>query len=237
MIDSHTGLSTRLDEGRHIESYGSQPMNAFHAFHSPAGGFLLIGMLQPHSPISGDVCTQQLLLYKLRSLGDPESAIEGAMDLHWEMHTKWNWELKGCSPAPPACVGSLLAWLEGPAEVAVLGLPTQQEVRRLQLPAQCGVVDLQWSADGRWDLPLHTLNMAMNKQGLLYQSKALCNEWTLASRLPINAPALLASLGDMSLAARLSLTQPETQTSGWHDIDLHGSNALHISACMLQMVM
>lgn len=151
VIDAHTGLSTRLDEGRHITEYGTQPMNAFHAFHCPAGGFLLIGMLQPHSPVSGDVCTQQLLLYKLRSLDDPEDAIEGAMDLHWAMHTKWTWELRGCSPAPPACVGSKLAWLVGPAEIAVLDLNTQQEVTRLQVAAQDGIVDLQWSAAGRWE--------------------------------------------------------------------------------------
>ena len=53
----------------------------------------------------------------------------------------------GC-PAPPACMGSKLAWLVGPTEIAIVDLATQLEVTRLQ-EAVGGVVDMKWSTSGR----------------------------------------------------------------------------------------
>lgn len=132
VVDIRTGLSTRLDEGE--DSVGDHPMNAHHAFDCSSGGYLLIGMAEAHSERT---YTQQLLLYKLKAgtdgKGDSQQApAQGAMDLHWQTHLKLRRE-KGQDPVRPACARSILAWLVGPREVAVIDLATQAEIKRLRV--------------------------------------------------------------------------------------------------------
>ena len=80
-------------------------LNAHHAFDTPLGAFLFVGMAEAFRKR----CTQQLLLYRLGGGEDGRAIPGGALHLAWQTHVTWTSCQDKGEPALPAGSGSMLA--------------------------------------------------------------------------------------------------------------------------------
>ncbi|KAK9836790.1 hypothetical protein WJX74_008134 [Apatococcus lobatus] len=131
-------------------------LNAHHAFNTPEGGYLFVGMAEARNTR----CTQQLLLYRLGGVKDEKPIPGGALHLTWQNHVAWTSYQDKAEPTPPACSGTMLAIQVDNLKVIIIDMSVQRAQARfnIQSPHRGSgwVTDLAWSSSGRY-LAVHTL--------------------------------------------------------------------------------